>query len=167
MSQSEEIPQSELRARLWKEIADVHIVMIGLTGGEPQHLQPMAAFPDEENGAVWFFTNASTDLRRDAAGGHAATLCVMSADKKFQACALGQLRRDQNRAKIDEFWSPYVSAWFPGGKDDPDLALMRFDPDEARVWLSTSGALGFAYQIVKANVSKTPPDVGVKADVAL
>ena len=165
MSRSE-TPEA-LRERLWKEIEKAHVVMLGLVGGEPRHMQPMAAFPDEKAGAVWFFTNKSTDLHKEAGERCAAMMCVMAADKTFQACVTGELSPDADRAKIDEFWSAYVSAWFPGGKDDPGLALMRFSPDEARVWASTSGALGFAYQIVKANVSKTPPDVGVVADVDL
>ena len=29
---------------------------------------------------------------------------------------------------IDRLWNPFVAAWFEGGKSDPKLALLRFEP---------------------------------------
>src|SRR3546814_9529354 len=45
---------------------------------------------------------------------------------------------------IDKLWSKPVEAWFPGGKTDPNLALLRFDIDEAELWeadMSLTGKL--------------------------
>jgi len=39
-------------------------------------------------------------------------------------------------AVIDRLWNPFVAAWYEGGKDDPELRLLRFDPDWAQVWLN-------------------------------
>ncbi len=39
---------------------------------------------------------------------------------------------------IDRLWNRYVAAWFEGGKDDPKLCLLRFDPAEAEIWLDAS-----------------------------
>ncbi|MES0090053.1 pyridoxamine 5'-phosphate oxidase family protein [Mesorhizobium sp. M0030] len=44
----------------------------------------------------------------------------------------GKLSLDNNRAVIDRLWNRFVAAWFEGGKDDPKLALLRFDPQEPR-----------------------------------
>ena len=33
-------------------------------------------------------------------------------------------------------WNPYIAAWFEGGKDDPKLALLRFDAEKAEIWLN-------------------------------
>ena len=30
-------------------------------------------------------------------------------------------------------WNPWVAAWYKGGKDDPMLALWRFDPAWAEI----------------------------------
>ena len=160
--------QDELRERLYAEIRDdARIVMLGFTGEDAGHMQPMAAFVREGGGPFWFFTHKSTDLYRDAGAGREAMACVMATSGKLQACVMGRLAVAQDRAAVDEFWSPYVAAWHPGGKDDPELGLLRFDPAGARLWIATSGTLGFAYEIAKANLAKTMPDVGVKADLAL
>ena len=66
----------------------------------------------------------------------------------YFACLSGTVRTDDNRAVIDKLWSPQVEAWFPGGKDDPNLALLRFDIDSAELWeadMSLSGNLKMVF----------------------
>jgi general stress protein 26 len=35
-------------------------------------------------------------------------------------------------------WNRYVAAWYEGGKDDPKLALLRLDAEQAEIWLDGS-----------------------------
>ena len=50
----------------------------------------------------------------------------------------GRLSLDNDRKAIDRLWNPYVAAWFEGGKDDPTLALLRFDTEKAEIWEDAS-----------------------------
>ena len=59
------------------------------------------------------------------------------------------------------------SRWYPDGKDDPHLTLIRFEADDGRVWVSDKGALGFGYEVLKANLTKSVPDAGGVSDVNL
>ena len=163
----QDLDPAELRERLWKELDKARIVMLGLVSGEPHHMQPMAAFGDKADDAIWFFTKRDTDLVADTGGSHLAMVCLMAKDIEFQACIQGELMPDHDRAKIDKFWSPFVSAWYPDGKDDPDLTLMKLDPHDARVWVASRGPFTYPLQIAKANATHTLPDVGGKADVKL
>jgi general stress protein 26 len=45
---------------------------------------------------------------------------------------------DNDRAVIDRLWNRFVAAWYEHGKDDPKLALLRFDPDRGEIWLDGS-----------------------------
>ena len=60
----------------------------------------------------------------------------------FFACMYGNGRIDNDRALIDKLWNKQVEAWFPGGKDDVNLALLRVDIENAELWetdLSVTG----------------------------
>jgi general stress protein 26 len=50
----------------------------------------------------------------------------------------GNLHVDNDRAAIDRLWNRFVAAWFKGGKDDPNLVLLRLDPDRGEIWLDDS-----------------------------
>ena len=47
------------------------------------------------------------------------------------------------------------------------LTILRFDADDGRVWVNEGGFFKFAYEIARANVTKTLPDAGGVADVNL
>ena len=53
----------------------------------------------------------------------------------------GTLSLDQDRATIDRLWNPFVAAWYKGGKDDPNLALLRLDAEEAEIWENGSSLI--------------------------
>jgi general stress protein 26 len=43
---------------------------------------------------------------------------------------------DNDRATIDRLWNRFAAAWYEGGRDDPKLQLIRFDPAAAQIWLN-------------------------------
>ena len=53
-----------------------------------------------------------------------------------------------------------VAAWYPEGKADPRLTLVRFVPEEGQVWVSKQGLIRLAFQVAKANLSHTTPHLG-------
>jgi general stress protein 26 len=156
---------SELEQRLWSEVDKARFGMLGLAETR-DHMQPMTAFCDKAEGAIWFFTKKTTDLARLTGLGHLAMFNVMARDQEFQACIAGELAPDHDRAKIDAFWTPMVSAWFPDGKDDPDLTLLKLTPMDAQVWISRGGPLRYAFETAKANLTHTLPDVGEHQPIA-
>ncbi len=153
--------QAELEVRLWKEIENARYGMLGLVGRSPaQHFQPMTAFCEPDNGQIWFFSRSDTDLARAVTEGADAMFVVQAKDQGLQACVGGRLAQQIDRTRIEQYWGPIVAAWYPEGKDDPRLTLLRFDLSDAQVWLSETNPLAFGFQIAKANVTGREPDVG-------
>ena len=35
-----------------------------------------------------------------------------------------------------QLWNSFIAAWYEGGKNDPNLQLLRLDPEHAQVWLN-------------------------------
>ena len=160
--------QAELEQRLWKEIGKVRFGMLGLVGRAPAaHFQPMTAFSEEETGQIWFFTRSDTDLAGQVGQGADAMFVIQAKDQGFQACVGGRLTQTRDAARIDKYWGPVVAAWYPDGKDDPRLTLLRFDLSDAQVWLSETNPVAFGLQIAKANLTHREPDVGISAPVDL
>ncbi|MGA0601130.1 pyridoxamine 5'-phosphate oxidase family protein [Caulobacter sp. KR2-114] len=160
--------KAEVEQRLWKEIAKGRYGMLGLTNVTPaQHFQPMTAFAEPETGQIWFFTRNDTDLARSAERGGQAMFVIQAKDQELQACIGGYLRTVRDPDRIDRYWGPVVAAWYPEGKDDPRLTLLRFDVADAQVWLSEQGPLKFGFEIAKANLTGQEPDVGSRASLDL
>jgi general stress protein 26 len=135
--------ETEIEAKFWKSLHDDRIVMLGLTGDDA-HSQPMSAqtlHDETARGPIWFFTARDTRLVRAMGTSHRAALSFSSKQYQLFASVQGELSASNDRAVIDRLWNRYVAAWYEGGKDDPKLQLIRFDPDHAHVWLSENHLL--------------------------
>lgn len=130
---------NELKQKFWKAVKDDRTVMLGLADGK-SHPRPMTAMIEgDEGGPVWFFTANSTELGADVSTPTPALLTLSSKGHDVFATVHGSLSRTTDRAVIDRLWNPFIAAWYEGGKDDPSLVLLRFDPADAEIWLEGSG----------------------------
>lgn len=143
--------------RLWQEIERHHTGMLGLVG-ETAHYQPMTAFVEKDARRIWFFTRTDTDLAREIGAGRQAMFVYQQRD--LQACIGGELALSHDPARIDKYWNAVVAAWYPNGRDDPHLTLLRLDCADAQVWISEAGPLRFAWEIAQANAGHREPHLG-------
>ncbi len=155
----------EIEDKFWDELKESPFVMLGVEGAREGATQPMSAnFEDQgrERGCLWFFTANDHDFTR-AMGQSSRGLAVFSAkDHGLFASLRGTLVIDNDRATIDRLWNPIVAEWYEG-KDDPKLALVRFDLDDAKIWLSDIG--GFLKPAFNKLFGRKP-EAGMKEKVA-
>lgn len=129
----------ELKDKFWSELSDSPFVMLGLSGVDESHTQPMTAqFDDDIPNRLYFYSNRQNRLIKALSSTHNGIIAFSSKGHSLFASVHGQLSLDNDRAIIERFWSPVVSAWYEQGKDDPDLALLRFDCGRAEIWQSTT-----------------------------
>lgn len=126
----------ELEAKLWKALKSDRTVMLRLEEDGGGAAQPMTVqFEGEaERGPIYIFTAKDTDLVEALGGRNRAQIVFASKGHDLFATITGELVADNDRALIDRLWNPFVAAWFEGGKDDPNLQLLRFEPSEAQIW---------------------------------
>lgn len=128
---------AEIEAKFWKALKSDRTALLGLAGGRGGLAQPMTAqIEGDEGGPIWFFSASDVDLVQASADGAEAFLHFAAKDHDLFASVDGRLSVSTDRATIDRLWNPFVAAWFEGGKDDPKLRLLRFDPGQAQVWLN-------------------------------
>ena len=130
--------EREIADKFWKALESDRTLMLGLTGVDEGHGQPMTAQLDDEapTGSIWFFTSSDTDLVKALGERHSATANFVSKDHELFASIHGELVIDTDRAALDRLWSRFVAAWFEGGKHDPRLRLLRLDAERAQIWLN-------------------------------
>ena len=124
----------KLEEKFWLALEDDMTVMLGLNGVEDNHARPMTAQFEGRSGPIWFFSASDTAIVRNTTPGHRATFTFASKGHDLFATVHGTLTIDNDRAVIDRLWNRFVAAWYEDGKNDPKLALLRFDPERAEIW---------------------------------
>jgi general stress protein 26 len=150
---------NDIKRTLWKKMAASPFVMVGLADGSA-HSEPLTAQLDEDQvDTLFFFTGKDNRL---AAGGKVMAQFV-SKGHDFFACLSGTIARDNDFALIDKLWSKQVEAWFPGGKNDPNLALLRLDIASAELWEADVSLTGKVKMLFGAKIN--PSEEGSHARV--
>ena len=129
---------TEQREEFWHAFQDSPFIMMRLENGGG-HAEPMTAQLDKDaNQAIWFY--AAKDNRIASGGPAIGTVSTKSHD--VFASLVGTIVVEDDRATFEKHWSNQVEAWFPGGKSDPKLVMLRFDIAEGEIWtqdMSLSG----------------------------
>ena len=143
----------------WDRIETVNAGM--LDADDATRWVPMSHTADREANTLWFITAQGTQLV-DAvtAGPTEAQYLVADNGKGLFAQISGTLALSHDRAKLEELWNPITGAWFEGGIDDPDVRMMSFTISGGEVWVTPTSGVRFMFNIAKAQVTGTQPDMG-------
>lgn len=115
---------------------------------------------DDEN-ALWFFMSRGGDAATDLASDSAVNISYADPGKDAYVSVSGNARIVEDRAKKEELWTPMAKGWFPGGADDPDLALVRVSVVHASYWNVTDSKIVQLFAMAKSAVTGKPPkDLG-------
>jgi len=128
----------ELEQKFWKALNSDMTMMLGLVGVEDGHVRPMTAQVEGEHGPIWFFGSTDSALVSALKQESRAIGTFASKGHDLFASVRGRLALDNDRAVIDRLWNKHVAAWYESGKDDPKIALLRFDAEQAEIWEDAS-----------------------------
>ena len=155
----------EIEEKFWDALKDSPFLMLGIEGARDGATQPMTAqFEDQDRngGVVWIFTANDHDFTRAMGQSNRGMASFVAKGHDVFASLRGTLTIANDRATIDRLWNPIVAEWYEG-KDDPKLALVRFQIDDAKIWLSTVS--GFLKPALNKLLGRKP-ESGMKENVA-
>lgn len=131
-----------------------------VTRAEDGHLRsrPMALADVDPDGTLWFMTQRHSGKVGEIVSDSHVNVALQS-KLKFVSIS-GRATPVDDRGRIESLWNESWKTWFPGGKTDPSLVLLRVDPVSGEYW-DNSGARGINYLIKagKAYLSGTRPEV--------
>ncbi|MGB5076074.1 MAG: pyridoxamine 5'-phosphate oxidase family protein [Sphingorhabdus sp.] len=150
--------EQEITEKFWKALKSDMTMFLGLAEGADGHARPMTAQLDDRyfqdnnySGPIWFFTSTDSELYQKIGSGARAMAHFTSKGHDVWATLHGNLTQSRDRDFVDQLWNRFVAAWFDGGKDDPKLALIRFDPDDAEIWIDASSIVAGVKMLLGIN----------------
>lgn len=158
--------EKKFEAKFWEHLKSDRTVMLGLAGQDAGHTRPMTAQVDDEiPGVVWFFTSVDNAIAQRAARPQPAIFAFSSKGNDLFASVGGTVVADLDRAVVERLWNPFAAAWYEGGKDDPKLMLLRFEPDHAEIWLNEYSLVAGLKMLIGRDPKKDYKDKVAKVDL--
>ena len=128
------LPQATEAMRHLAEKLEPHrVAMLTLADAQGLSSRPMTPLEMDADGAVWMLTSRrSMDGMLGVEGGPANLSFTDAGDNDYISVrGHAELVDDAERKKA--LWSVVARPWF-SGPDDPDLVLLRLQPQQAEVW---------------------------------
>lgn len=152
---------TDIKRQFWDSLDSSPFVMVSLTG-TTDHAIPMNAQLDENaRGHFWFFTSRDNRL---APGGPAMIHFAAKGHDLF-ACIAATLVEEGDHTVLDRLWNNSIAAWYDGGKDDPNLLLLRAELGTAEIWEAQPSVKGIFKLLTGARMKDR--DLGDHAGVSL
>ena len=120
------------------------------------HARPMAVAELLDGSDAYLVTGLDSPKVAEIGANPAVTLVFQSSNRFASVSGRATVVRD--RALVDRLWKEGWKVWFPGGKTDPNLALLRFAAENGEYW-DDAGAQGlkYAFQALKAYATGSTP----------
>jgi general stress protein 26 len=162
-------PSDHPHQQLWELIKDIRFAMfITRHGNGHLHARPMTTQNVKvgDDSALWFFMSRSQEPVVDIARDPNVNVSYAHPGKDSYVSVSGLAAVVDDRAKKKALWNKMTEAWFPGGVDDPDVALVRVDITHADYWDVKDNKLVQLWKMATAAATGKPPSMGEHERVA-
>lgn len=161
MSDPKNTAHQEFLAKIHSLLKDIRIAMLTTQheGGE-LYSRPMATQEAEFDGTLYFLTSKKSGKISDLLNFPKVNLAYSHPGKNSFVSISGRAQLLNDREKIDELWNPINAAFFPDGKDDPDIVVIKVEADSAEYWDGPSSKIVQAYSFIKTAITGDHDDAG-------
>lgn len=118
--------------------------------------RPLGTQEVEFDGDLWFATGADSEKVAEILADPRVNVAYASKGHNTYVSVAGTADIVRDRAKIEELWSPAMKIFFPEGKDDPNLVLIRVRAESAEYWDGPGSIFGKALYLVLTAVTDNP-----------
>lgn len=163
--------QEKTTADLWAMIKDIRFGMFttkhhGSSHAGHLHARPMTTQnQDLDDDRLWFFMSRQGDPVQDVIADPAVGLAYADPDSDTYVSVSGTARVVNDLDRTRALWNKAAQAWFPGGPEDPDLALVVVNIHHAHYWDVKENKLVQLLAMAKAALTGTVPKLGESGEV--
>ena len=153
---------------LWELIRDIRFGMLthrhssGMLHSFPLTTQNKSI---DEGAALYFFISRKSELVQSLQHDNNVNVSYTDPGDDRYVSVSGQARISEDAAKKEALWSVMAKPWFPGGVNDPDLALLEIGIQHAEYWDVKESKMVQLAKMAKAAITGERPELGEHKEV--
>ncbi|WP_460996653.1 pyridoxamine 5'-phosphate oxidase family protein [Spirosoma harenae] len=120
------------------------------------HTRPMATQEMEDDGTMWFFAYDNAPKINEVDKNSQVTLSFSDSGSETYVVTYGYSEVVKDKAKMDELWSDALNTWFPKGKDDPSIVLLKVTTQAGEYWDHPGGKVMSLLAMARGAITGQP-----------
>lgn len=151
-----DLSNEEALDKFKKLVKDINVCMFITNQPGQDHTRPMYTVETDEQGALWFYTNIRSIKVEEVSADHTVHLVYAHPGKESFMDVWGRADVIRDQQQLKDKWTPMIKAWFPDGVDDPNLCLLKVQPQTVYYWDAESGRMVSFLKILAGAVTGKP-----------
>ncbi|WP_228724139.1 pyridoxamine 5'-phosphate oxidase family protein [Spirosoma sp. KUDC1026] len=140
--------------KLRNKITDIRIAMLTTLELDGDfHTRPMATHDMDADGSMWFFTYDNSHKVEEIEKDPRVSVAFSDPGSELYVSTTGTAEIVKDKAKINELWSDFLKTWFPQGKDDPNIALLKVTIHGGEYWDRPGGKMVKLFEMAKGAIT--------------
>jgi general stress protein 26 len=153
----------------FKELVDHQSVCLFTTNltHQPLTTRPMSVQKVCDQGNFWFLSSSDSDKNKEIEQDTRVQLFFSNTSNYEFLSVYGKASITRDQAKIDELWTPIAKAWFPEGKEDPHVTVIKVEPEDSFYWDTKDGKIVSMIKILASAVSGKTLQEGTEGSISV
>lgn len=128
--------------------------------------RPMSVQKIDDLGQLWFLSDRNSSQNAEISLNPTVELFFAEPHDKFLTLH-GTASIEYDKETIEELYDPIVKVWMPGGKDDPNLSVIKVVPEDGYYWNNKHGKMVAIAKMTAAFVTGNTMDDGIEGNLTL
>ena len=151
--------------RVWELVKKIGFAMLVTRDGNKLRARPMSAYPEPDENAIYFLTDARRHKDEEIARDPNINLSFADTGGQKYVSITGTAAISNDRARIRQLFSTPAKAWWDSA-EDPNIRVLKVTPDDAEYWDSPGSVISYV-KMAAAAVTGTRPDLGDNRKVSM
>ena len=136
MENTKNLTKNEGVEKLKELVKAINICLFStnLKNNDGATFRPMSVQEVDADGNIWFFSGIGSEKNLEIQKDNLVQLVFSDSNKSCYMIVNGVAEIVIDHQKIEELWSPATKIWFEGGKDDPNISLIKVKTQTAFYW---------------------------------
>ena len=161
----------DARGQLWDLVKDIRFAMFTTRHVNGHlHSRPMTTqnAKVDEDASLWFFMSRAGEPVADLAVDPVVNVSYADPGADSYVSVSGTAAVVEDMAMKKRLWSKMAAAWFPGGVDDADLALVQVKIVHAEYWdVKEPKIVQLLHMATAAMTGKPPQSMGSHGEIRM
>ncbi len=147
--------------KLGELIKDIEVAMLTTRTSDGSLVsRPLQTLKLDANGELIFFIAAKSQKVEDLTDDAGVNLAYAHPGEHCYVSVRGRARMDRDDDTIHELWTPAQKIFFPDGRDDPNLMVLRIRVRDAAYWEAADNFVARAFDFARGLLDDSPSDLG-------
>ncbi|CAN5603683.1 pyridoxamine 5'-phosphate oxidase family protein [soil metagenome] len=133
----------------------------------PVSARPMSTQDVDDDGNLWFFSRFSSEKNEEVMKDNRVQLFYANTGSSAYLSVAGVATVITDKEKAKELWTGWARTWFHEGADDPELSIIKVEPEDVYYWDTKNNKMISLLKIVTGAILGKTMDDGVEGQIKI